>query len=82
VHILGIQPDYDGLRVNPCIPPEWEGYQVSRKFRGATYKIRVRNPEFVSKGVKTVKVDGRTIEGSLIPIAAPGTSCQVEVVLG
>jgi cellobiose phosphorylase len=82
VHILGIQPDYDGLRVNPCIPPEWEGFRVSRKFRGATYKIRVRNPYSVSKGVKSVQVDGRTIEGSLIPMAAPGASCQVEVVLG
>ena len=43
-HILGIQPTYEGLRVNPCIPAELKTYQVVRKWRDAEYIITVRNP--------------------------------------
>lgn len=79
--ILGIKPDYDGLRIDPCIPPEWEGYKVRREFRGAVYHITVRNPHGVSRGVAQITVDGREIEGNLVP-AFPGGEHQVEVVLG
>ncbi|HOQ74568.1 MAG TPA: glycosyl transferase [Limnochordia bacterium] len=79
--ILGIKPDYDGLRIDPCIPPEWEGYKVRREFRGTVYHITVRNPHGVSRGVAQITVDGREIEGNLVP-AFPGGEHQVEVVLG
>lgn len=39
-HILGIQPGYDGLVINPCIPKEWDGFSIQRKFRGIVYKIK------------------------------------------
>ncbi|NLM41975.1 MAG: glycosyl transferase [Firmicutes bacterium] len=79
--ILGIKPDYDGLRLDPCIPPQWDGYEVRREFRAAVYKIRVRNPEHVSRGVAKVSVDGREIEGNLLPLFSSGEH-EVEVVLG
>ena len=68
--ILGIRPDYDGLRVEPCIPSAWDGFRVRRRFRGATYEIEVRNPRHVSSGGST-----------LVPLAAAGESVRVEVVL-
>ncbi|MGA9269565.1 MAG: glycosyl transferase, partial [Lutimonas sp.] len=37
-YILGVQPDYEGLRIDPCIPKDWNGFKMTRKFRGATYK--------------------------------------------
>ena len=43
-YILGIQPDYDGLNIDPCIPKNWKGFKISRKFRGTHYKIEVQNP--------------------------------------
>jgi cellobiose phosphorylase len=79
-YILGIQPEYDGLRVDPCIPADWDGFEVTRTFRGGTYQISVRNPEHVSRGVRQVTVDGQVIEGNVIP-AAEGEQ-QVEVVMG
>ncbi|MGD2175344.1 MAG: hypothetical protein PVJ27_08070, partial [Candidatus Brocadiaceae bacterium] len=81
-YILGIRPDYDGLRVDPCIPPEWDGFRVERRFRGATYCISVTNPEGVSKGVKRVAVDGREIEGSLLPVFGDGRTHEVAVRMG
>ena len=66
-HILGIRADYDGLRVHPCIPSDWDGFTVRRRFRGAEYRIEVRNPDGVCKGVKHIEVDGEPIQGNLIP---------------
>ncbi len=80
--ILGILPDYDGLRIDPCLPRDWPGFTATRVFRGATYQITVENPNAVSCGVTLVEVDGRPVEGNLLPLAAPGATIHVRVVLG
>ncbi|MCF8224297.1 MAG: glycosyl transferase [Bacteroidales bacterium] len=67
-YILGIQPQFAGLKVDPCIPKEWEGFSVTRKYRGSTYHITVRNPDHVSKGVKKVLVDGTKYDSEFLPM--------------
>ena len=42
-YMLGIRPDYDCLIIDPCIPTDWEGFEVTRRWRGATYHIKVEN---------------------------------------
>lgn len=81
-YILGIIPDYDGLKVDPSIPEAWDGYKLTRKFRGNTYNITFKNPDHVSKGVKSVTVDGVKINGNVLPVFDEGTVHEVEVVLG
>lgn len=80
--ILGIQPDYDGLRIDPCIPVSWKGFTVTRKFRGATYHIEIQNPDGVSRGVKQLSVDGKVQTSNLIPVSKGGEIHHVQVVLG
>jgi cellobiose phosphorylase len=80
-HILGIQPDYDGLIVNPCIPENWDGFKVHRKFRGTEYHVEVTNPNHISKGVKELWVDAEKIEGNVIPVQKK-VVCEVKVILG
>lgn len=80
-HILGIQPGYDGLIVNPCIPKNWKGFYVQRKFRGTEYQIEVTNPNRVSKGVKELWIDGEKSEGNTIPIQE-NANCKVKVIMG
>lgn len=80
-YILGIQPEYDGLRVNPCIPKEWDGFKIIRKFRGTIFNIEIQNPEHLSKGVKELWVDGDKIEGNKIPLGNNSES-SVKVILG
>jgi cellobiose phosphorylase len=80
--ILGIQPDYDGLRIDPCIPENWKEYTITRKFRGATYRIEIQNPQNKSKGVKSVTVDGKPHASNLIPLFGDGLEHTVNVVLG
>jgi cellobiose phosphorylase len=80
--ILGIQPDYDGLRIDPCIPENWKEYTITRKFRGATYRIEIQNPQNKSKGVKAVTIDGKPHASNLIPLFNDGLEHTVKVVLG
>jgi cellobiose phosphorylase len=81
-YILGIMPQHGGLEINPCIPQAWDGFNAVRKFRGATYNIKVKNPEHISKGVVSVMVDGKAIESNVLPIFGCGTSHTVEVLMG
>ncbi len=81
-YILGVKPDYNGLAVNPCIPKAWDGFKVSRNFRGATYKITVSNPDHISKGIKSITVDGVAVEGNVLPLLAEGITADVQVIMG
>jgi cellobiose phosphorylase len=81
-HILGVRPTYKGLEIDPCIPKAWDGFEVTRVFRGTTYKVRVKNPSHVSKGVKSLVVDGRVVSGHVIPTFNDGKTHEVEVTLG
>jgi cellobiose phosphorylase len=80
-HILGIQPGYNGLVINPCIPKNWDEFTVQRKFRGTEYQIKVTNPNHVSKGVKELWVDGKKFFTNTIPVQQKAI-CNVKVVLG
>lgn len=79
--ILGIRPEYSGLRVDPCIPSGWDGFRVVRKFRGCEYEIQVHNDGHVSTGVAKLTVNGKEVTGNLIPLGKRG-NCRVEVWLG
>jgi len=80
--ILGIQPGYNGLVINPCIPKSWKEFTLQRKFRGAEYTITVKNPKGVCHGVQILTLDGKKVEGNAIPLQAKGTKHQVEVIMG
>ena len=80
-YILGIRPEFDGLLIDPCIPPEWNGFTVRRKFRGAIYNIEILNPEHKSKGAWEITVDGKKVDSSLIPVFPEGTEHHVKVIM-
>ena len=80
--MMGAIPEYDGLRIDPCLPRKWKKVQLRRPFRGAVYEITVRNPDGVSKGVKSVTVDGKRLRGTLIRPHSDGQTHQVLVVMG
>ncbi|WP_410769338.1 GH36-type glycosyl hydrolase domain-containing protein [Fontibacillus sp. BL9] len=80
--ILGIQADFTGLKVEPCIPTAWDGFEITRVFRGDTYVIQINNPDHVSKGVKSMTVDGKAVEGNIIAPFGDGGVHKVVVTLG
>ena len=77
--ILGIKPDYEGLNIDPCLPSTAREYEVTRKFRGGEYHIVVKNPDGKEKGVKKITMDGKTIEGTVIPCAEGKHEVVVEM---
>ena len=79
--ILGIQRSGAVLRVDPCIPKAWPGYEVTYRAGAATLHIRVENPAGVSRGIRRVSMDGQTLASNAIPIPDDGEH-QVNVILG
>lgn len=78
--MLGLRPEYDTLTVDPCIPKGWEGFEAVRIWRGATYHIKVKNPNHVSKGIVSRRMDGRETEQ--FPVQTAGTSHELEIIMG
>lgn len=78
--ILGIKPSYDGLTIDPCLPTSAKEYEVCRKFRGAEYIIKVKNPKGVNKGVRSLLLDGQRMEGNTVPFSKGRHT--LEVVMG
>ena len=81
-YLLGIRPTADGLVVDPCLPSSLHGFTVTRVFRGATYRITVRNPGGVEHGVVSLTVDGKKTDGNRIPLAPEGAHVEVSVTMG
>ena len=79
--ILGVRLSFDGLIVDPCIPAEWPGFQVTRQWRGATFEIAVSNPDGVRKGVRSITLNGEPVRGAIPPQPA-GSTNQVTVMMG
>src|SRR5690606_8911307 len=76
-YMLGVRPEYDGLWVKPCIGRDVPEFTVTRKCRGTTFRVRVTNKSGGSGPVK-LKVDGKPIEGHLVPYGKPGSTVEVE----
>lgn len=81
-YILGIRPTLSGLAIDPCLPSSIKGFQCERIFRGVKYYISVEKPEGISKGVRSIIVDGQPIEGNVIPFEDNLSERNVSVVMG
>lgn len=80
--ILGLRPEIPGLRVSPSIPKAWESFEMTKMFRGKKLHIRVENPEHVEAGVKKVLLNGRVLDGDLIPVTLLKESNEIVVTMG
>lgn len=74
-YLLGVRPEYEGLRVEPCLDKSLKGFTVTRRARGATYVIVVKNE---GRGNTELTVDGKPVTGSLVPYAEAGATVHVE----
>ena len=73
-HILGVRPEFYGLRVDPCLPQSMADLTITRRCRGADYRITVNRA-----GRPGVRVDGVAIQDNVVPYAAPGERVEVTV---
>ncbi len=81
-YILGVYPTLNGLQINPCVPTGFGDFELTRKYRGVTYHIHVKNPNGVQKGVASMTVDGKAVDGNIIPFDASVKESDVVVTMG
>jgi cellobiose phosphorylase len=80
--LFGIRPTLDGLIVDPCFPSHWRKARITRRFRGATYDITIRNPHRLEKGRRlAVTLDGTLLRTNVLPVLGDGKTHPVEVVM-
>ena len=80
-YILGIQPDYEGLRIDPCIPSDWKEIKITRKFRNKIFNITIKNKNGAQKGVKKITLNNKRIGGNLIRVELMKDSNNVVVIM-
>lgn len=80
--ILGLRRKGDALRITPCIPKKWPGYEIQYRNGETSYRISVQNPRGVNQGVKRVVLDGEVLPGPDIPLLRDGETHQVQVEMG
>ena len=82
--ILGFKVEGNELRIEPCIPKDWPGYEIRFKHGSATYDIVVENPQRISSGIAEVSVDGTKLAGApwTIQLMDDGLNHNVLVVVG
>lgn len=81
-YILGLQPQVNGFKINPCIPAEWDGFEVNRLFRGKLLRIKVQNPLNVQYGVKELVINGIIISGNIVDFNILGSKNDILVTMG
>jgi cyclic beta-1,2-glucan synthetase len=80
--ILGLGREGKFIRIDPCIPAGWSGYQLIYNYRGTRYSIQVENPDRICRGVSQVLLDGEPIEDGRIPLEENRGNRQIQVILG
>ena len=80
-YILGVYPTHKGLSINPCVPEDFGDFTITRKFRGATYNISVKQ-NGAQKGISKLTVNGKEVEGNIIPYEEGVKEYTVEAILG
>ena len=67
--VLGIKLHRAMLRVDPCIPKAWDGFEATLAYKSSSYAVRVENPDRVNRGVVFASVDG--VELNERPVSVP-----------
>lgn len=81
-HMLGVRPTFKGLSIDPCLPTGWQKARIVRRHRGTRYDIRIANPDGVNRGIREIRVDGRVLEGNILPEFHDHSVHVIDVLMG
>ena len=77
--ILGMRPDFYGLKIAPSIPKEWESFEIEKDFRGRRLHIVVKNPGHAESGCKKMTVNGKEVEGNYVRTEMLEAQTEIEL---
>ncbi|MCB0309721.1 MAG: hypothetical protein KDD42_00720, partial [Bdellovibrionales bacterium] len=81
-HILGLKVQGDLFSINPCVPAEWDEFEIKAALHGNNYHIHVRNPQRVESGVYSLRINGKAAASAEIPLKDLGNPAYIEVTMG
>ena len=79
--ILGMRPDFYGLRIAPSIPKNWDNFEINKDFRGKHLHILVKNPAHLESGCSKLLVNGQEIKGNYIPEEMMSENTYIELTM-
>lgn len=79
--ILGMRPDFYGLRIAPSIPKTWDNFEIDKDFRGKHLHILVKNPAHLESGCSKLLVNGQEIKGNYIPEEMMSENTYIELTI-
>ncbi|MBR4373051.1 MAG: N,N'-diacetylchitobiose phosphorylase [Treponema sp.] len=79
--ILGMRPDFGGLRVAPSIPSDWKGFTIEKTFRGKKLKISVENPNGKESGFSEFYVNGEKLSDNYVPESKLTATTEIKLVM-
>ena len=71
--ILGLRKEEGGLRIDPCIPPSWKGFEAWVRMGTRRLHVVVENPDAASRGVASITLDGKLLDSNWIPLEPDAT---------
>ncbi|MCI9675046.1 MAG: N,N'-diacetylchitobiose phosphorylase [Lachnospiraceae bacterium] len=77
--ILGMRPDFGGLKIAPSIPKEWDGFEIDKDFRGCHLHIMVHNPGHAESGFQKLTVNGVPVKDDYIPAELLTEQTEIEM---
>ncbi len=80
--ILGFSTAGDHIKIDPCIPENWDGFSLNYFHNGSNYQIQVKNPDHVQKSVQSIAMDNKTLEDHKIPFVGEQADHEIIVILG
>ena len=82
--LLGFHLEGNRLRLAPCIPSHWPGFEIAFKYRSSRYEIRVENPGSVARGMAYAELDDQRLANGTTAIALvnDGQTHRVRMILG
>lgn len=80
--ILGIVPDLDGIKIEPCIPSDWKTFKIFRTWRGKQLNVTVDNTALVEKGVVKSILNGKEIKGCYFKESDLKDTNEITLVMG
>jgi cyclic beta-1,2-glucan synthetase len=76
--ILGLRREEGQLRIDPCIPPTWKGFEAWVRLGAQHVHVIVENPDAVSRGIAAITLDGAALDSSRVQLD-PSVAGQHEV---
>ncbi len=79
--ILGMRPDFNGIRIDPAIPSEWDQVEIEKEFRKSNLHIIIKNPQHAESGCLKMYVNGKEVLGNYIPMELLKDHTEIEYIM-